>query len=190
MIPHFERWSACKFYISFTSTTQNQSQIPRYHLGTNTTRTIPEATLAQFILQKSPLHKRPHHLSCIKREEIVATQGNSIWEMCAETISCLVDPRSQAQLLKMVTDLHGSSICVSTDHTPALFAASDKSLYILKASCSPSTPSHRNGCSSSNSGFTNTLEQDKRIFVAGFEVLFGWWGWVFLSIIRAQPPRV
>lgn len=119
-IPRFERWSMYKFYIPFTPTTQNQPWIPSYCLNTDTVKTTPEATPAQFIPQKPPpsfLHK--------VRGNCCRFRGTP-WEECAQTISCLVNPRSQAQLLKTVTDLHGNSVCValSTDRIPAPFTAS------------------------------------------------------------------
>lgn len=49
-------------------------------------------------------HKSPSQLSCTKWGEIVGTKGNS-WEECTEKMSCSENSRSEAQLLKTVTEL-------------------------------------------------------------------------------------
>lgn len=127
LIPCFEKWSMYKFYISFTPTTQNQSQIPSYHLNTNrfcqdysrSTRTSIGHTT------ELPPCTKAHIIFPAQSERKLLPLRGTPWEECAETISCLVNLRSQAQLLKMVTDLHSNSVCaaVSTDHIPAPFTA-------------------------------------------------------------------
>lgn len=60
---------------------------------------------------------------------------------CAETISCLVNPRSKAQLLKMVTDSHSSSICTAfTDHISAPFSAWLINPFIHSKPAAPGAP--------------------------------------------------
>lgn len=138
--------------------------------------------------QSSPCTKANIIFPAQSQRKLLPPRGTP-WEACAEPTSCLVNPKSQAQLLKMVTDVQSSSTCaaVSTAHLPA--PSTDKSLPVLPKPAAPAAPLQQQLLLLLQPGFTQAAEQDK--LLSGAES--GGWGLLWLGfclITRAQPPRV
>lgn len=66
----------CQFHTSFSPASPNPQRVPSHCLHTDPARAVPWA--AQLTPHNSPLHKSQQHLSCTKRQEIVASKGNSM----------------------------------------------------------------------------------------------------------------
>lgn len=115
---------------------------------------------AQLMPHNSPLHKSQHHLSCTKRQEIVASKGNSMGSVQRQYPAWCIPTAPQ----------NGPRFAAeSPAHIPAPLTTCLRNPLLNSApGCSRHSPSSRNCCSSCHFGFIKTLEPDKQIFVGFF----------------------